>query len=648
MKSRQARLSLLGLALGVLLALVIAPQTRWLVRLQALTALRLYHPLPARNAPPPALPVPYTTSSQGDQARYEAVAARHPNDYAVQYAAAVADNSHDETLAGLHALAARFPDRPTLYANLLRYETLGKVHLERPEENLLLGLPLSHKYGFGHSNAPADLAAFDADAAAGERLDPDNAYFPLMRAVGLFAAFRDAEGLAAFRRASIKPSWREYCVDEVKARWRLHEEAFGDPGALGRVSIAASLLLPQYSQLRALARLILVKAVQQEAAGHREEGLQLREALRRCGDLMRAQTTYVIGSLVGNAICAIATDRTGGMTQGTASDPVSDQQIWQRLDAYRAYATRLGHPEFAAREQAEAAAGQQMSAIVRFDDPTRLSQLNQPFLSLTRWWLVDIAVLSNVFWLLLLGGPAAGLMRLMQVREAGERPAWDWVALLGRVGAACGLLLLTAFVAVLFANLWAFVMEAAGWQMWVGGLALLLLTVLAVRAVFRALLRMPAWRRQGILWASGILLLSGAGLSGLWHLLVWQAGGLPDIMDGTDSLLNLSGGGDAAEARQALVWRLSLAAVSAAPLLLLLVSGVIALVRRAPVSTGLVRGFASAALPLACLLLLVWGGLLLGTVRQEGVVNVQIWHEVHDEGPYLAAQMGKPWPGPVQ
>ncbi len=195
MKFRQARLVLLGLALGVLLALVLAPQTRWLVRLQALTALRLYHPLPSGPC--------YTGSSAGDQRRVEAVAARHPNDYAVQYAAAVADNSHDETLANLHALAARFPDRPTLYANLLRYEMLGKVRLERPEENLLRGLPPSHKYRMGHYDAPADLASFDADAAAGERLDPGNAYFPLMRAVGLFAGFRDAEGLAAFRRASL-------------------------------------------------------------------------------------------------------------------------------------------------------------------------------------------------------------------------------------------------------------------------------------------------------------------------------------------------------------------------------------------------------------------------------------------------------------
>ena len=34
-------------------------------------------------------------------------------------------------------------------------------------------------------NLLEDLADFERTAAAGERLDPDNAYFPLMRAVGL-------------------------------------------------------------------------------------------------------------------------------------------------------------------------------------------------------------------------------------------------------------------------------------------------------------------------------------------------------------------------------------------------------------------------------------------------------------------------------
>ena len=525
---------------------------------------------------------------------------------------------------------------------------LGKVHLERPEEEALLNPGLRLNNSRIHHNAPADLAAFDADAAAGERLDPDNAYFPLMRAAGLFAAFRDAEGLAAFRRASRKPSWREYTADEVEARWRLHGEAFADPGALGRIAPAAGLFLPHYQQLRALARLILVKAVQQEAAGRRNEGLGLREELRCCGDLMRAQSTYLLGAIVGSAICAIATDRTGGMNQGAAPGPASDGQMWRHLDAYRAYATRLGHPEYAAREQAEAEAGRRMSAIGRFDDPARLSQYERPFLDLTRWWLADIAILSNVFWLLLLGGLTGGMARLVRVREAGERPAWDWVALLGRIGAACGLILLAAFAAVLFANLWPFAIEATGWQMWIAGLVLLLLTALTVRAVFRALLRLPAWRRQGILWAVGILLVAGVGLSGLWHLLLWQAGSLSDIVDGRDALLGLSGGGVDAEAREASVRWLYLAAVSAVPLLLLLVSGVAARVRRVPVSAGLVRGFAAAALPAACFLLLAWGGLLLGTVRQEGVVNAQVWHQVHDEGPYLAAQAGTSWPGPVR
>ena len=638
MNSQQARLAQTGLALGVLLALLIAPQTRWLMRLQTLTSLRLYHPLPSGPC--------YSGSSAGDRARYQAVAARHPDDFAFQYAAAVTDDSHDETLAGLHALATRFPDRPALYANLLRYEMLGKVHLERPEENLLRGLPLNHKYRIGHYNAPADLAAFDADAAAGERLDPDDAYFPLMRAVGLFAGFRDAEGLAAFRRASLKPSWREYGADEVEARWCLHEEAFGDPGELGRVNIAASFLLPQYQQLRALARLTLVKAVQQEAAGHREQGLQLREALRRCGDLMRARSTFVIGALVGNALCAIATDRTGGMTQDAAPDPVSDQQMWQGLDAYRVYATRLGHPEFAAREQAEAAAGYQMNAIVRMDDPARLSQLDQPFLSLTRWWLAGLAVLANILWLLLLGGLAAGIARLG--REAGGRPAWDWMAVLGRIGAACGLLLLTAFVVILIANLWTFIVQEPGWQVWLGGLTLLLLSALVILAVFRALFRMPGSRRQGMLWAAGLLLLTGAGLAGLWHMALWQAGGLTEITDALSILGLPSWNGNAARNQQQAVGWLALAAVSAVPLLLLLVSGAAALVRRTSASVGLMQGFRTAALPLACLLLLLWGGLLLGTVRQEGIVNAQVQNTVHDEGPYLAAQAGQTWPGPVR
>jgi len=146
----------------------------------------------------------------------------------------------------------------------------------------------------------------------------------------------------------------------------------------------------------------------------------------------------------------------------------------------------------------------------------------------------------------------------------------------------------------------------------------------------------------------GILLLMGVGLSGSWHLALWQSGSLTEITDALSVLGLPSWNGEAARNQQQAVGWLALAAVSAAPLLLLLVSGVIALAQRIPVSVGLVRGLHAAVLPLACLLLLLWGGLLLGTVRQEGVVNAQVRHTVHDEGPYLAAQAGQTWPGPVR
>lgn len=648
MKSRQTRLTLLGLALGVLLALVIAPQTRWLVRLQILTALRLYHPLPVSSAP-------YTLSSMEDRGRYEAVAARRPGDYSLQYGLGVTGNSPDDTLKGLRALAARFPDRPSLYANILRYETIEKVHLVRPKEEALINPGVRPEVSRLRYNAPADLAAFDQAAAAGERLDPDNAFFPWMRAVGLFAAFRDADGLAAFRRASQKPLWRDYCTDEVEARWHLHQEAFGDPGALGRVGASSALYLPHLGPLRASARLILVKAVQEEQAGNRAEGLELRASLRRCGDLMRTRSTYGITALVGAAICAIATGRTGGMAPDAAPGLAPDLQRRRRLDAYCAYVTRLGHPEDAAQARAEEAAGQEVSAVLEVDDPARLSQLTQPFLRLTQWWSASVAMLSNVLWLLLLGGLAARPARSRWAQGAGadrehvsDRRAAARRGLIVAAVLAAGFLLADSLlhffdppnpfggivrgVETLFLLLAIFALPPA-------------LAVRLLRHGLRAPRSLPAW--PGLLRTIGAALLAGSFLYGLCALVGWQGGSLWDIAEGTHSLLNLSGGGDD-QARQVAGGWLSAAAVFAAPLLVLLASGVVALARRAPVSAGLVRGFAGAALPAACLLLLVWGGLLLGTVRQEGVVDMQTWHSVHDEGPYLAAQMGKPWPGPVR
>src|SRR5438876_457325 len=81
--------------------------------------------------------------------------------------------------------------------------------------------------------AVAALPAYDREGAEGERLDRDNAYFPFMRAAGLLAGHRDAEALAAIRRAGAKARWDDYCYDVEEPLGRL-AQATGPRGALSR------------------------------------------------------------------------------------------------------------------------------------------------------------------------------------------------------------------------------------------------------------------------------------------------------------------------------------------------------------------------------------------------------------------------------
>ena len=346
------------IAIFLLVVLLVAPQTRWLVRLQLLMSLGQYHLVREDDGSFVSQWMPqendsYTRSAQEDDHRRQAVAAQHPGDYSLQYAAAEG-RTNAETLAHLRALTTRFPEQPSLYANILRYETLGNVHLFRPENARLTGEDPAKVYRPTPAT-PAQLTAFDREAAMEERLDPANAYFPLMRAIGLFAASRDAEAVEAVRRASQKTRWQEYLSEDVRSRWRLHQEAFGDPGAIPRAAIWAETLLPQYQGLRQVAIAATYQAMLAEQAGHPQDGLELREAVRRCGDLIRVQSPLLIGSLVGSALATISCQRPGGAPPVKNTEPLENRKAM--AETYAAYARHLGREDIAEAVLAENAAG---------------------------------------------------------------------------------------------------------------------------------------------------------------------------------------------------------------------------------------------------------------------------------------------------
>ena len=618
MNTSKTRLTLLGIAAGILLALLIAPQTRWLVRMQIF--------------PLSLLPGRY-------DAQVRAYVAAHPNDYQIQLAGmpdnSPADPSANPRLAYDRSLVPRFPNSASLRANILRYATAYEVTLNRDEDYLLGNLPVPphHADPLRPPPTPAHLAAFDADAAAGERLDPDNAYFPFMRAFGLFAAHRDAEALVEVQRASQKHVWREYYDDEIEGRWRINDAVYGGQEALSAGAVSASELFPQYQHLRALARIVVWKAILDEKAGHPEAGLAKREALGRCGEIMAVHSTTLIGNLVGIAINAISRSRPGG---GSApkSDPsvTGEQQAQKRLEAYCAYVTKVGHPEAAAEAEADYQTGQQIRHTITTPNLENfvLGIGERGLRRLAAALLAGGTLLPNILGVLIAGLIAAGLSRLPRFQRLTPLPT----------GAEFGfwsVLILGLPLAAIFAG-----GDGSTFQFFAILLIFLPLCAAAGVALFRPHLRRSA---ATALLSAGVTL---GALSLLAALAEWQMHGMNDFAGLLRTLYvqdNDTNNGGMFGDKTVLVQTLLIYALGlAVPLLTAIILSIVSRVKRVPVSVGLVNGFRAVMPPLVCCLMLVYGGLALWTVRQEARANYGLERSLHGEGQYLAEITGQAWP----
>ncbi len=621
------RTILVGLALGVLLALLLAPQSRWFVRYQlALVGLTVEMP-------------PSGPSSMNDQT--PRVAAAHPDDYQMQLAAQPGGDSRGQYVAYLRTLTPRFGNNPSLYANLLRYE-IGNgtdkqgVYLDRPEESELED-PAGRTRRSPATPSPAALAAFDADAAQGEHLDPSNAYFPLMRAVGLFAARRDAEGLAAVQRASTKPIWNEYVSDETNGRLRLADAAYGHAPSLSRVAITAAALYPQYAPLRAVARRATVSAVRAEQSGDPAHGMSIRRALMQDGDLMRVQAQVYIGNLVGIAISAIARSRPGGSEAVKRPQPFDgDQWARMRLEAFTRYARQAGFPDDAARAEAQYAAGETVRRMVSKSlDHSIFSPQSVNWLA--AGWIGGTLALVSAFWLLVLGGVGALLSRLPSVRGRQPLPS------VARWGAA---------TAIVFAASIAIYSTAS--QLGNGEISMYAMFLLAVMVVgglpagTLVLLRGGEQGRQKAAAFARVFGVTALMLMGVTLVAAWQTRGILQFVQVQSGISGLSGGGEQGSQTSPLIAGLIAVGIGLiVPAVLAIALSIRARKRRVPASAALASGFQRVALPLACLLIIGYGAAVLGTLREEQRMDNGLRQMISHEGRYYASLAGAAWPGPA-
>lgn len=85
----------------------------------------------------------------------------------------------------------------------------------------------------------------------------------------------------------------------------------------------------------------------------------------------------------------------------------------------------------------------------------------------------------------------------------------------------------------------------------------------------------------------------------------------------------------------------------AVPMLVVLVLSISSRIYRVPIATGVGRGLRGVAVPIACILMLVYGTSILATSREEKRENVRLLHMIQHEGRYYAEAAGKTWPAAV-
>lgn len=280
-----------------------------------------------------------------------------------------------EKWAALQQLVTEYPDNPAGHAALARMacKNGGSVdvgHSEEQEELIPKRLPgQTPPLRVGQPTAyPEDPAIMLRSCAAGERLDPENAYFPAMAAIAHYAANQDGEARTALRRAAEKPIWREYFGVEAAGRVRRAKLLYGPQNSLTESANLASMLFPHYAGLRSMARVATAQAMRAEIAGDIDKGIALRRDVARIGDKMRDQSSSLIGGLVGIAMINLTELRPGGAPMVSAAD--EDQKDAEARRArthvqFMEYLAKHGEPGDMARWQYYADAGKETREITQ-------------------------------------------------------------------------------------------------------------------------------------------------------------------------------------------------------------------------------------------------------------------------------------------
>ncbi len=350
--------------------------------------------------------------------------------YAVETRLQTGNASESDRRRPFEDLVLNYPEKlKEIRAHELRFASMGDIGVRRDNEVMAYFgettarvSPLARS-GLKTLPEPHALQAFLDAAEQGAERDPENGYFPAMKAMGLFCNYNDAEALKVLHIAAQCKHWDDYSWAEAESRWRCMSRK---PGAnsLARTMVLASILFPHFARLRAVGRLADMIAAQKETSGKRLEGLQIRQDTLALGRNMRQHSRSLIGGLVGISISNLAYSHPdkvlyAGLDNLAMQKLDTFQKNTVRLEVYRKFAVSLGHPEAAKAAENEVQAGYSYRSL----SESTAANLHDPFggqkmRDINRHWIVASLGLANGVWLLLLALTCAVLVGLRADKSA--------------------------------------------------------------------------------------------------------------------------------------------------------------------------------------------------------------------------------------
>ncbi len=391
-----------------------------------------------------------------ERAKEVAYVAQHPDDVTIQFGGALRQSvsaasgqgfDSKERAEQLRTVAAKFPDHPEILAATLRAESQAEVLVHRPEASQFLDNRPAPKTGtVTVKQKVSDAAAvkrFIDQCLEGERVDPDNAYFPLLRAMAHTELHQDKDAFDALHVAASKTVWREYIPEEFVANRTVNRGIYGQAGLISEMAISAAILFPHYSSLRELSRVVAAEAIRLEMKGSFAAGLSLRRDLFVVSEKMRNESTTLIGSLVGGAMLDTSRMRPAGVLPFKAKQSRNDGPTFEEAKVARDinrkrfvdFAKKHGEAAFAERVVESARVGDLIRDISRKGSDRGIYGME----SVTRLAIgqgTALILLANVVWMLILGAIATAVVRTPRFVAGNRLAPGPFMAAVAGIGLA--------------------------------------------------------------------------------------------------------------------------------------------------------------------------------------------------------------------